>query len=121
MSCKMVIEPIFEADFKDTSYGFRPKRSAHDAMGAVRKHLEANRTQVYEADISNYFDTIPHSQLLILMGKRISDKNVIHLIKMWLKAPIVEEGRFTGGKKNKQGIPQGGVISPLFFHSNRCG
>ena len=113
MSCKMVIEPIFEADFKDTSYGFRPKRSAHDAMGAVGKHLKANRTQVYEADISNYFDTIPHSQLLILIGKRISDKNVIHLIKMWLKAPIVEEGRFTGGKKNKQGIPQGGVISPL--------
>mgnify|MGYP000681081908 FL=1 len=66
-----------------------------------------------DADLSKYFDTIPHKELLQLIGKRISDKNVLHLIKMWLKAPAMEHGRLTGGRKNKLGTPQGGVISPL--------
>lgn len=113
MSCKMVIEPIFEADFEDSSYGFRPNRSAQQAIGKIKEHLKAGRTEVFDADLSSYFDTIPHSKLMILMGKRISDKNVLHLIKMWLKAPISEDGKMKGGKKNKYGTPQGGVISPL--------
>lgn len=113
MSCKMVIEPIFEADFEDSSYGFRPKRSASDAMRTIKENLQEGRTEVYDADLQNYFDAIPHDKLLITIAKRISDKNIIHLIKLWLKAPIEENGKMSGGKKNKVGIPQGGVISPL--------
>lgn len=68
---------------------------------------------VFDADLSAYFDTIPHKELMFLVAQRISDKNILHLIKMWLKAPVMENGRPTGGKKNKFGTPQGGVISPL--------
>ena len=113
MSCKMVIEPIFEADFENNSHGFRPKRSAKGAIKEIKQNLQDGRTEVYDADLSAYFDTIPHRELLILVGMRISDKNIIHLIKMWLKAPIIEDGKMKGGKKNKIGTPQGGVISPL--------
>ena len=113
MSCKMVIEPIFEADFEDSSYGFRPKRSAHQAITAIKETIQKGKTEILDADLSAYFDTIPHDKLMILVGKRISDKNVLHLIKMWLKAPIVEDGKTKGGKKNDVGTPQGGVISPL--------
>lgn len=113
MLCKMVIEPIFEADFEDSSYGFRPKRSASDAMKSIKKNLQEGKTEVYDVDLQSYFDTIPHDKLLITIAKRISDKNVIHLIKLWLKAPIEENGKKSGGKKSKVGIPQGGVISPL--------
>lgn len=113
MSCKMVIEPIFEADFEETSYGFRPKRSAHDAITAIKQNIQEGKTEILDADLSSYFDTIPHDKLMILIGKRISDKNVLHLIKMWLKAPVVEDGKPKGGKKNDRGTPQGGVISPL--------
>ena len=112
-SCKMVIEPIFEADFEESSYGYRPKRSAHDAIKAIRRHLKSGKTKIYDADIESFFQNIPHDKILILIGTRISDKNVIHLIKMWLKAPIEENGRITGGKRNRKGTPQGGVISPL--------
>lgn len=113
MAVKLVIEPIFEADFEDSSYGFRPKRSAGDAMRAVKENLKAGREEIFDADLSSYFDTIPHKELLELIGKRISDKNLLHLIKMWLKAPIVEDNNFKGGKGNRIGTPQGGVISPL--------
>jgi len=113
MACKMVIEPIFEADFEDSSYGFRPKRSAHDAVAKIKELLHEGNTEVLDADLSAYFDTIPHDKLLKLIGLRISDKNVIHLIKLWLKAPISEDGKMSGGKGNKLGTPQGGVISPL--------
>lgn len=113
MSCKLVIEPIFEADFEENSYGFRPKRGATDAITKVKENLKSGKTHVYDADLSAYFDTIPHAKLLKLIGMRISDKNIIHLIKMWLKAPVEEDGEVGGGKKNKVGTPQGGVISPL--------
>ena len=115
MAVKIVIEPIFEADFQDNSYGFRPKRSAHQAVDDVRKHLLGGKTEVIDADISKYFDTIPHDQLLRLVAKRIVDKHLLKLVKMWLRAPIVEE-REDGKKEyqgNNQGTPQGGVISPL--------
>ena len=113
MACKLVIEPIFEADFEDSSYGFRPKRSAQEAVAAVKGHLKAGRTEVFDADLSAYFDTIPHAKLMKVLALRISDSKVLHLIKLWLKSPMWEDGRLTGGKQNKLGTPQGGVISPL--------
>ena len=113
MSVKLVIDPIFEADFEDSSYGFRPRCSAGDAVKRNKERLQEGKTEVFDADVSSYFDTIPHKELLRLTGMRISDKNVLHLIKMWLKAPVIEEGKPTGGKKKKIGTPQGGVISPL--------
>jgi RNA-directed DNA polymerase len=115
MAVKIVIEPIFEADFQDNSYGFRPKRSAHQAVEDVRNHLFASKTDVIDADISKYFDTIPHDRLMQMVAKRIVDKQILKLIKMWLKAPIVEE-REDGKKEykgNDKGTPQGGVVSPL--------
>ena len=113
MACKMIIEPIFEADFQDESYGFRPRRSAKDAVKAIKGHLNAGREQVYDADLSSYFDTIPHGKLLTLIGMRIADRQILHLIKQWLKAPVEEDGKISGGKKSQIGTPQGGVISPL--------
>jgi group II intron reverse transcriptase/maturase len=113
-ACKMVIEPIFEADFDNSSYGFRPKRSAKGAIGEIRDNLKRGNQTVYDADLSKYFDTIPHDKLEIVLKERISDPRVLHLIKLWLKVPIVEEdGRYTGGRSNTKGTPQGGVISPL--------
>ena len=115
MAMKIVIEPIFEADFQDNSYGFRPKRNAHQAVEDVKDHLLQGKIDVIDADISKYFDTIPHDRLLQLVAKRIVDKQILRLIRMWLKAPIVEE-REDGKKeckRNDKGTPQGGVISPL--------
>lgn len=113
-ACKMVIEPIFEADFDNSSYGFRPKRSAKGAIGEIRDNLKRGNQTVYDADLSKYFDTIPHDKLEIVLKERISDPRVLHLIKLWLKVPIVEEdGKYTGGRSNTKGTPQGGVISPL--------
>ncbi len=115
MVVKIVIEPIFEADFQENSYGFRPKKSAHQAVDDISTHLIKGKTQVIDADISKYFDTISHDKLLKLVAKRIVDKNILRLIKLWLKAPVVEEDE--DGKKrykrNDRGTPQGGVISPL--------
>ena len=113
MSCKLVIEPIFEADFEECSYGFRPKRSSKDAVKEIKSALLAGKTDVFDGDLSSYFDTIPHDKLLITLEQRISDRRVLKLIQLWLKAPVSENGRMTGGKKSKMGTPQGGVISPL--------
>jgi RNA-directed DNA polymerase len=118
MAVKLMIEPIFEADFCDCSYGFRPQRSAHDAMGDISYALHKGHTEVIDADLSNYFDTIPHAKLLAVVAERIADGGILHLIKQWLKAPVVEKGedgkeRTRGGKGNRRGTPQGGVISPL--------
>jgi group II intron reverse transcriptase/maturase len=119
MAVKLIIEPIFEADFCDTSYGFRPKRSAHDAADAVAESLLRRHGQVIDADLSKYFDTIPHAKLLAVVAERISDGGILWLIKQWLKAAVVEEDKdgkrrtTGGGKGNRLGTPQGGVISPL--------
>ena len=118
MSCKMVIEPLFESDFQSCSFGFRPKRSAEGAIKEIRQNLKEYKVEVFDADLSGYFDTIPHHKLMILLKERISDLRVLRLIGMWLKVPIVEvdergKKRIFGGKKNKAGTPQGGVISPL--------
>lgn len=113
MACMLVIEPIFEADFEEHSYGFRPKRSAHDAITKIKEHLKTGKTEVYDADLSKYFDTIPHDKLMIVLKERIKDQRMLKLIKKWLKAPVYDDGQYTGGKNNKVGTPQGGVISPL--------
>ena len=111
--CKMILEPIFEADFEESSHGFRPGRSSKEAMSAIKQHLKEGNTEVLDADLSQFFDTIPHYKLVIALEERISDPRMIKLIKKWLKAPVFEEGQFKGGRKNKKGTPQGGVISPL--------
>jgi RNA-directed DNA polymerase len=115
---KLVIEPIFEVDLEPNTYGYRPRRSAGDAVKAVRDLLRSGHTDVVDADLSKYFDTIPHDQLMQSVARRIADGDILKLIKMWLKAPVEETDgngrkRMTGGKRSKQGTPQGGVISPL--------
>src|SRR6266446_2738404 len=115
---KLVIEPIFEADLEPNAYGYRPKRSAGDAVRAVHGLLRDGYTDVVDADLTKYFDTIPHDQLMRSVARRIVDKHVLSLIKMWLRAPVEETDgdgtkRLTGGKRHKMGTPQGGVISPL--------
>jgi RNA-directed DNA polymerase len=118
MAVLLVVEPIFEADFQDCSYGFRPDRSAHDALAAVRGHLSAGYCAVYDADLQGYFDSIPHDKLMTCLEFRISDRHLLHLIREWLKAPVVEPPADGGSGKptvhrNPAGTPQGGVISPL--------
>jgi RNA-directed DNA polymerase len=111
----LVLMPIFEADFHDQSYGFRPKRRAHQAMDAISAAVKTGRVEVLDADLSKFFDMIPHGALLKEVARRVSDGSLLALLKQWLRAPIVEENR-EGKKKvtpNRQGTPQGGVISPL--------
>lgn len=108
---RIVIEPIFEADFEDCSYGFRPNRSAQQAAGEVRKLLNFGYTQVVETDIEDCFGTIPHRELLDMIAKRIVDGKILWLIKLILKAGVVREDNRI--HKDNQGTPQGGAISPL--------
>ena len=114
----LVLEPIFEADFDEAAHGYRPKRSALDAVRKVSRAIDEGHTEVVDADVSKYFDTIPHSALMTSVARRVSDGKMLRLIKLWLKAPVVETDecghrRVSGGKKATQGTPQGGVASPL--------
>jgi len=109
-SVLLVIEPIYEADFKDVSYGFRPGRSAQQAAKTVVKYLNWGLTRVCDVDITAYFDSIPHDKLMKLVARRINDRRVLGLIKQWLTCVVEEDGRRW---KPSRGTPQGGVISPL--------
>jgi RNA-directed DNA polymerase len=114
----LVLDPIFEADFDEAAYGYRPKRSALEAVRQVSRAIDEGHTEVVDADLSQYFDTIPHSALMTSVARRISDGQMLRLIKLWLKAPVVETDeqgnrRVSGGKKATRGTPQGGVASPL--------
>ncbi len=107
----LVLEPIFEADFLGCSYGFRPKRSAHQALTEVQRQVESGQREIYDADLKGYFDSIPHDKLLRALAMRIADRSVLHLIRLWLQAPVVEAGQ--PPRRSRQGTPQGGVVSPL--------
>ena len=112
MAVKLILEPIFEADFNDCSYGYRPGRSAKDAVEAIAQHAKTGKTEVYDADLSGYFDTIPHDKLISAIRTRVVDGGVLGLIRQWLCATSMD----TDGKRNDpggKGTPQGGVISPL--------
>jgi RNA-directed DNA polymerase len=112
----LILEPIFEADFEDCSYGFRPGRSAHDALQIILQHLKAGQTAVYDADLAGYFDSIPHDKLIACVRMRVVDGSVLGLIRQWLNAPVVEPPKDGGPptvRRNQQGTPQGGVLSPL--------
>ena len=117
-AAKLVLEPIFEADFEDSAYGYRPRRDGLQAVKEVHRRVLQGYTDVVDADLSKYFDTIPHPELMRSVARRIVDRHVLRLIKLWLRAPVEERdgdgGRhLTGGRKNTRGTPQGGVISPL--------
>jgi RNA-directed DNA polymerase len=117
MATLLILEPIFEEDFEDCSYGFRPGRSAHQALEEIRGHLKAGYQAVYDADLKGYFDSIPHDKLQACLRMRIADRSVLKLIRQWLEAAVVEPPGESGGppriRRQKQGTPQGGVISPL--------
>ncbi|MCX6854283.1 MAG: group II intron reverse transcriptase/maturase [Verrucomicrobia bacterium] len=118
---KLIVEPIFEADFEDCSHGFRPGRSAHDAIKSVEQSIREGRNAVYDADLASYFDTIPHDKLIAGVRQRVTDGRVLGLIRQWLDAPVIEpppEAKKGGSGKPRmtrrtQGTPQGGVLSPL--------
>ena len=117
-AAKLVLEPIFEADLDPAAFGYRPKRGAGEAIQKVLVLLRQGHTDVVDADLSKYFDTIPHPELMGSIARRIVDANMLRLIKQWLKAPVETTGegggkRMEGGKASKMGVPQGGVISPL--------
>jgi RNA-directed DNA polymerase len=128
MATLLILEPIFEADFEDCSFGFRPQRCAHQALERIRENLKQGLVAVYDADLKGYFDSIPQDKLMACLQMRISDRSVLKLIRMWLKAPVVEPPGNKGGGKGdtkrgkprqgrkiypRKGCPQGGVISPL--------
>jgi RNA-directed DNA polymerase len=116
MAVVLILEPIFEADFLEVSYGFRLGKSAHQALAAIKQNLEEGYREVYDADLASYFDTIPHEKLMAALEKRIADRSVLKLIRMWMKSQVVEEGKGGGRRisaRADRGTPQGGVISPL--------
>lgn len=117
-AAKLVLEPIYEADFEDSAYGYRPNRGGGQAVKEVHRLLCRGFTDVVDADLSGYFDSIPHSDLMRSVARRVVDRHVLHLIKMWLRAPVEERDsdgkrRMSGGRKATRGTPQGGVASPL--------
>lgn len=114
----LILQPIFEADLEPTAYGYRPGRTAYEAIHVVHRALCGGQTQIVDADVSQYFDTIPHAALMQALARRISDRKLLRLLKRWLKTPVAEQTgrggwRYTGGKRATRGIPQGGVLSPL--------
>lgn len=119
MAAVLVLEPIFEADLQPEQYAYRSGRSAHDALGAVKGLIQTGHTEVVDADLSGYFDTIPHAELMKSVARRVSDRHLLRLIKMWLEAPVEETDergrtqRTTRNKDEGRGTPQGGVASPL--------
>ena len=117
-AAKLVLEPIFEADLENSAYGYRPRRDATGAVKGVHRLICRGYTDVVDADLSKYFDSIPYSDLLKSVARRIVDRHVLRLIKMWLKAPVEERDsdgkrRMTGGKRSTRGTPQGGAASPM--------
>ncbi len=113
MAVKLVVEPIFEADFEPDSYGFRPQRNAHQALTEVRQCIAGGMGWVIDADVTACFDTIPHDKLMKVVASRVVDSSMLALIKMFLVAPVIDERVGGGPRRPKAGTPQGGVVSPL--------
>jgi group II intron reverse transcriptase/maturase len=115
----VVLEPIFEADMPAEQHGYRPNLSAHTAVGAVDRLINEGHTRIIDADLADYFGSIPHAELLKSVARRVSDRHLLHLIKMWLEAPVEEDDarggktRTTTAKDTRRGVPQGAPISPL--------
>jgi RNA-directed DNA polymerase len=110
MAVVLILEPIFEADFLDCSYGFRPGRNAHDDLKEIKSHIKEGKVSVYDADLKGYFDTIPHDKLLACVKMRVVDRSLLRVITGWLRAPIQEEdkkGQRQPPRRNERGVPQG--------------
>jgi len=121
-AAKLVLEPIFEADFEPDSFGFRPRRAAHDALDAIQAAMDAEMCWVIDADVTAYFDTIPHDRLMKTVAQRVVDGAMLALVKRFLEAPIIDERDGGQPQRPRQGTPQGGVITPrtqkVTFSSN---
>jgi len=113
MAAFIILEPIFEADFLDCSFGFRPGRSAHQALTAIKGQLRSGKKAIYDADLKGYFDSIPHDKLMAALRMRIVDRSVLKLIRMWLESPVFDRREGGPPRRSRKGTPQGGVISPL--------
>ena len=116
-AAKLILEPIWEAELEPNAYGYRPGKSAQDAIQKVDELLHEGYVDIVDADLSKYFDTIPHSELMQCVARRIVDRQMLHLIQMWLKVPVEERDekgnkRVSGGKGKDRGTPQGGVMTP---------
>lgn len=112
-AAKLLLEPLFEADFEKDSFGFRPKKNAHGALDAIAEALKAGMCWVIDADVTAYFDTIPHDRLMKAVARRVVERSMLALVKMFLEAPVVDERDGGSPKRPRAGTPQGGVISPL--------
>lgn len=114
-AAKLILEPVFEADFLDVSFGYRPGRSAHEALRSIARNVRDGYAEIYDADLQAYFDTIPHDKLLKCVERRVADRSVLRLLRQWLVAPVEERDENDRPKRSRptQGTPQGGVISPL--------
>jgi len=114
-AAKLILEPIFEADFLEVSFGYRPGRTAHAALRAIAGHVRRGYTEIYDADLQAYFDSIPHDKLLRCVERRVVDRQVLRLLRQWLVAPVEDRDENDRPRRTRptQGTPQGGVISPL--------